>query len=100
MSQKSRDKVKEIRARVEEALRKLENERSEGRYLLVKEESLRALTNILKDAVDKLNPGTVKEALLDVEAGMQWMIKNAESIGPEEKRILQREPRKNTSARP
>lgn len=88
MSEKSKDEAEKIRANVVRGLARLQNEYPEPRYLLVKDTNLKALVAVLSNAISKINSGGAKEALLDVEAGLNWMIKNSVSLSQTEKEML------------
>lgn len=88
MSEKAEGGIESAKAKVEEALTKIRETDSKVRFLLVNERDLTALTNVLSESIRELGSNASKEMLVDVEAGLRWMIKNSKSISREERESL------------
>lgn len=83
MSQRTQDKVREFKDRVLKALKETRDEESKSTYVLVKTRNVQALSTGLGVIINMEANTKVKEMLLDLKAGLDWVIEN-NSIAPAE----------------
>jgi hypothetical protein len=76
MSDDSQDVVKAIRDKVVKSIEELQAKHPERKYILVEESKLLTVLGVLRNLSGKVEPGTTKEVLLDMQSALEWVIKN------------------------
>ena len=76
MSHKYRDKIAETAEEIAKVLKEVDEPESRTTYILIETKMIQGLSSGLGDAILKVEDEAAKEVLLQVKAGLDWLVEN------------------------